>query len=104
MAAGVCPGYSSSGGTVSTCTVPNVVAGKALSLGTTNIAGAACAGDTYLTLVSPSGTELFSNDDYGGGACSFLSYTPTVSGTYTIKEKCYSTYTCTGTVAYAQSA
>ena len=106
----LCAPYTSAGGSVSTCTISNVPAGAFISLGTTYVAGAvpgkgagACttgSDDTYLSLLSPSGSVLAFNDDFGSGGCSFLTYTTTVGGTYTIKEQCWSTTSCYGTVAY----
>lgn len=44
-------------------------------------------------------TPATSNDDYAG-LCSFLTYTATVSGQYTLRTSCYAGGQCTGTTAY----
>jgi hypothetical protein len=105
------------------CTV-YATAGSTLSLGTTGVPGATCSGDTYLTLVSPTGSPLLSSDDFGGTLCSKITYqargpysaraghlwlliNPSHallqvprSGNYVIQEGCYSNSPCGGTVAY----
>ena len=63
-------------------------------------AGAVCSGDQYLTLVSGSGVSLAVNDDYCG-YCAQLSYMiPSTAGcqAYTLREGCYSSGSCTGTI------
>jgi V8-like Glu-specific endopeptidase len=80
-----------------------LTAGQVIKLGTCTVAGASGTGDTYLRLYGPgaSGAQVASNDD----ACSQLSYlTYTVpagaGGTYQIRAGCYSSNSCSGTVAY----
>jgi hypothetical protein len=51
-----------------------VTAGSTFTLGTTGVNGAACSGDTLITLLSPTGSTLVSNDDYGGTMCSKITY------------------------------
>jgi hypothetical protein len=51
-----------------------VTAGSTFTLGTTGVSGAACSGDTLITLLSPTGSTLASNDDYGGTTCSKITY------------------------------
>ena len=66
----------------------------------TTYAGAACSGDQYLTLASATGVSVATNDDYCG-LCSQLSYTvPSTSAcqSYTLREGCYSSGSCTGTI------
>src|SRR5205085_2296676 len=46
--------------------------------------------DAYLYLRNSAGTVLASNDDGNGGTNSKITYTPTVSGTYTIDATSYS--------------
>ena len=92
---GTCAPYSNSG----SCSV-NVAAGSTLTLGTTGVAGALCRGDTVLTLMSPTGQQLASNDDSSGTRCSKIVYNAPTSGTYTIVETCYNNGSCGGTVGY----
>ncbi len=56
-------------------------------------------GDTYLRLFNPSGVQVASNDD-SCGRLSFASHAATASGTYQIRAGCYSSNSCSGTVAY----
>jgi len=59
----------------------------------------ACSDDTYLRVVDAAGTEIASNDDYCG-FCSSLSFVATQQcTTYTIKQGCYYTASCSGTTA-----
>jgi hypothetical protein len=96
---GTCQPFSGASRVVATCQV-NAFAGSTLVLGTTRVGGSACNGDTYLTLQSPSGAVLTSNDDANGGACSYISYSVPTTGTYTVQEGCYSSSSCGGTVGY----
>ena len=74
-------------------------AGQTLRVGTCTVAGASGSGDTYLRLYGVNATQVAVNDD-SCGLLSFLSYTATVSGTYQIRAGCYSSNSCSGTVAY----
>ncbi len=75
-------------------------AGQQITLGTCGMTGAAFTGDTYLRLYSPSAAQVASNDDACGGRGSQLTYTVTSAGTYQIRGGCYSSGSCTGTVAW----
>jgi len=58
-------------------------------------------GDTYLRLMNSVGTLLTFNDD-GGTTCglsSLLTYTVTSCDLYQIREGCFTTASCSGTVA-----
>ncbi|WP_404370425.1 C-type lectin domain-containing protein [Corallococcus coralloides] len=77
-------------------------AGQIFTVATCGVPGASGVGDTYLRVNNPSGQEVAANDD-AGGACSTLSnitFLVTTSGTHTIRAGCYSSGTCSGTVAY----
>ncbi len=77
-----------------------VSAGQSVRFGTCNVAGAAGNGDTFLRLFF-NGTEVASNDDSAGcGLLSFAEHTAAQSGTYQIRAGCFSSRTCSGTVAY----
>jgi len=80
----------------------SLVAGQLFQVGTCGVMGASGSGDTYLRLVDPSGTEIASNDDAGGncGLLSTLSLRVPVTGTYTVRAGCFSSGSCSGTVAY----
>ncbi|HEX8702354.1 MAG TPA: hypothetical protein VF815_26205, partial [Myxococcaceae bacterium] len=74
-------------------------AGQTLQVGTCTVPGASGTGDTYLRLYGVNGSQVTSNDD-SCGTLSFLSYKATQGGTYEIRAGCYSTGSCSGTVAY----
>lgn len=98
---GTCAPYSAALGTTMRCNV-YAGAGSTLTVGTTGVAGAACTGDTKLWLVNPAGTTVANNDDSGSTRCSRIQYQVPTSGTYVILEGCYSSTSCTGTVAYTR--
>jgi Zn-dependent metalloprotease len=74
-------------------------AGQTIQLGTCTVPGSSGTGDTYLRLYNPSGVQVASNDD-SCGTLSFASHAATVSGTFQIRAGCYSSNSCSGTVAY----
>jgi microsomal dipeptidase-like Zn-dependent dipeptidase len=76
-----------------------VSAGQTLQLGTCTVSGASGSGDTYLRLYGPGGTLVASNDD-ACGVLTYLSHSATQSGVYQIRAGCYSSGSCSGTVAY----
>ncbi|WPB78812.1 serine protease [Archangium violaceum] len=78
-----------------------LTAGQIIRLGTCTVATATGTGDTYLRLYNPSGTQVAVNDD-SCGTLSYLTYTvPSgAGGTYQIRAGCYSSGSCSGTVAY----
>ncbi|KFA88930.1 trypsin-like serine peptidase [Archangium violaceum] len=78
-------------------------AGQVLRLGTCTVSGGSGTGDTYLRLYGPTGTQVAVNDDGSGcGTLSYLTYTvPSgAAGAYQIRAGCYSSNSCSGTVAY----
>jgi V8-like Glu-specific endopeptidase len=77
-----------------------LAAGQQITLGTCGVAGSAFTGDTYLRLYSAAGAQVASNDDACGGRGSSLTFTATTAGTYQIRGGCYSSTSCTGTVAW----
>ena len=80
-----------------------LAAGQVLKLGTCTVTGASGTGDTYLRLYGPTttGPQVASNDD-SCGTLSYLTYTVPAGkgGTYQIRAGCYSSNSCSGTVAY----
>ncbi|QRN99011.1 trypsin-like peptidase domain-containing protein [Archangium violaceum] len=78
-----------------------LAAGQVIQLGTCTVTGASGTGDTYLRLYSPAGTNVVSNDD-SCGQLSYLTYTVPAGGggTYQIRAGCFSSNSCSGTVAY----
>ncbi len=77
-----------------------VAAGQRIVLGTCGVTGASFSGDTYLRLYGPNGTEVASNDDACSGQGSNVGYTATTAGSYQIRAGCYSSNSCSGTVAW----
>ncbi|AKJ07333.1 trypsin-like peptidase [Archangium gephyra] len=80
-----------------------LAAGQVIKLGTCTVAGGSGTGDTYLRLYGPSGTQAAFNDDGSGcGTLSYLTYTVPAGagGTYQVRAGCYSSNSCSGTVAY----
>lgn len=75
-----------------------VGAGQRIEFGTCTVPGSSGSGDTYLRLYF-NGSQVASNDDTCG-LLSFVSHTAAQSGTYQIRAGCYSSRTCSGTVAY----
>ncbi|QDE87955.1 serine protease [Myxococcus xanthus] len=78
-----------------------LAAGQTLSFGTCTLPQATGTGDTYLRLYNTAtNTQVAANDD----ACSRLSYvsfTAPSAGTYQMRAGCYSSGSCSGTVAYS---
>jgi hypothetical protein len=78
-----------------------LTAGQVLKVGTCVVRGAKYTGDTVLRLFGPSSTEVAANDDLDvTNVCSYFAYTVPAMGTYEIRAGCYSSNTCSGTVAY----
>ncbi len=71
-------------------------------IGTCVLNEATYTGDTYLRLYNGTGVEVSSNDDWCNGLGSKISYTPTVTGMYTIRAGCFSSGVCSGTVSIAR--
>jgi hypothetical protein len=78
-------------------------AGQRISLGTCGLTGASFSGNTWLRLVTSSGTEVASNNDACGGTGSNASYTvPSgAGGTFQIRAGCNKNTSCSGTVAWS---
>jgi V8-like Glu-specific endopeptidase len=74
-------------------------AGQTIQFGTCTVPGSSGTGDTFLRLFNPSGVQVASNDD-SCGTLSFASHTATVSGTFQIRAGCFSSNSCSGTVAF----
>lgn len=77
-----------------------VYAGQTLTVGTCGVAGASFTGDTYLRLFKVGGSQVAYNDDACSGSGSQIKYKATATSTFQIRAGCYSTKTCSGTVAY----
>ncbi|GHG87213.1 serine protease [Comamonas sp. JC664] len=75
-------------------------AGQTLTIGTCGLTGTTFTGDTYLRLRGPTGTQVAENDDACGGRGSSITYLATADGNHAINAGCYSSGSCTGTVAW----
>ncbi|MFP2932122.1 trypsin-like serine peptidase [Pyxidicoccus sp. 3LG] len=76
-----------------------LAAGQTLNFGTCSVPGASGTGDTYIRLYNSAGTQVASNDD-SCSLLSFASFRATTAGTYQIRAGCYSSGSCSGTLAY----
>lgn len=77
-----------------------VFAGQLVTVGTCGLPGAAVAsGDTWLRVNNPAAQEVASNDDSCGLASS-LSFVAATTGSYTVRQGCYSSGYCKATAAY----
>ncbi|RKG52509.1 hypothetical protein D7X30_33415 [Corallococcus sp. AB011P] len=98
--------YSASNTSSATVSTVNqtlsLTAGQVLTLGTCGVTGSSFSGDTYLRLYGPSGTQVTFNDDACGGVGSNFVYTVPAggSGSYQLRAGCYSSSSCSGTVAW----
>jgi hypothetical protein len=75
-------------------------AGQTLTIGTCGVATSSFAGDTYLRLFGPAGSQVAFNDDSCSGVGSRIVFTAPASGAYEIRGGCWSTSSCSGTVAW----
>jgi len=75
-------------------------AGQTITVGTCGMTGATFSGDTYLRLYGTTNAQVASNDDSCSGVGSKLTFTATTTGTYQIRAGCYSSTSCSGTVAW----
>lgn len=74
--------------------------GETLIVGTCGVEHASFSGDTYLRLYSGSTLVAYNDDGCESGHGSRLSYTASSSGVLQIRAGCWSTGSCSGTVAY----
>jgi Dictyostelium (slime mold) repeat len=81
----------------------SIVAGQTLAVGTCGLLGASGSGDTFLRLFDPSGTEIAASDDSCGSLLSFIGVTATTTGTFQVRAGCFSSSSCSGTVAFVVS-
>jgi len=81
-----------------------LTAGQKLTLGTCGVANSTFSGDTYLRLFGPSGSQVITNDDACGGRGSNFVYTAPTTGNYELRAGCYSSGSCSGTVAWTIEA
>jgi hypothetical protein len=91
MTANATVGYTSQTVTLS--------AGDVIDLSTCDVTGGSASGDTYLRLYRGA-TEVAANDDSCSGLASRITYTATVTDTYEIREGCFASTSCGGTVAW----
>lgn len=77
-----------------------MAAGQTLSVGTCSLPGASGSGDTYLRLFDPNNTQVAASDDACGSVLSFLAFSATITGTYQVRAGCFSSGSCSGTVAF----
>jgi hypothetical protein len=75
--------------------------GRTITVGTCGLPGSSASGDTYLRIYNSNGTQVAANDDACGGLASNVSYTSTAYVSYRIRAGCYSSSTCSGTVAWS---
>jgi hypothetical protein len=75
-------------------------AGQTITVGTCGMTGASFTGDTYLRLYGTTNAQVASNDDACSGRGSKLTFTATTTGTYQIRAGCYTSGSCSGTVAW----
>jgi hypothetical protein len=102
--------YSAANTNSATTNTPNfsisLGAGQTITAGTCGVAGSSGTGDTFLRLFDAANHEVASNDDAGGacGTLSTLSFTTPVAGTFQLRAGCFSSSSCSGTVAYTLSS
>lgn len=74
---------------------------QTIALGTCGVTGSSGTGDTYLRLFDPANTNVATNDD-SCGLLSSLSYSVPAGaeGNHQIHAGCFSSLSCSGTVAY----
>jgi hypothetical protein len=78
---------------------------ETVMIGTCGINESTFTGNTYLRLYNPSGANVATNDNglsYGCGYGSKLNYTAPDAGYYFIRAGCYSSTSCSGTVALSR--
>jgi hypothetical protein len=75
-------------------------AGDKITVATCGLGGSTFAGDTFLRLFNPSGTQVASNDDGCGGVGSSLTHTAAVAGNFQIRAGCFNNTSCSGTVVF----
>lgn len=74
--------------------------GRKITVGTCGLVGSSASGDTYLRIHDSNGLQVAANDDACGGLGSNLSYTSSAYVAYRIRAGCYSSGSCSGTVAW----
>jgi lysyl endopeptidase len=74
--------------------------GRKITVGTCGLTGSSASGDTYLRIFDSNGVQVAANDDACGGLGSNLSYTSPAYVSYRIRAGCYSSGSCSGTVAW----
>jgi len=109
--AGTCTGGTSSGSFSYSATNTNsatqntinfdipIGAGQTLMIGTCGLPGASGSGDTFLRLFDATNMLVAFNDD-ACGVLSFFTFTAAITGTYQVRAGCFSSSSCSGTVAF----
>jgi hypothetical protein len=112
--AGTCAGGNASGSFSYSATNTNsatqntfnfdipIAAGQTLSIGTCGLPDASGSGDTFLRLFDGFNMQVAASDD-ACGVLSFFTFTATSSGTYQVRAGCFSSGSCSGTVAFTVS-
>jgi hypothetical protein len=80
-----------------------IAAGQTLLIGTCGVPGSSGIGDTFLRLFDPSGTEVVASDDACGGLLTNFTFTAATTGTFQVRAGCFSSLSCSGTVAFILS-
>ncbi|AKQ69520.1 Trypsin domain protein [Myxococcus hansupus] len=80
-----------------------LTAGQTLTIATCGLTGASFSGDTYLRLRNAAGSQVSANDDACGDRGSSITYVAPTTGNYSINAGCYSSGSCSGTVAWTIS-
>lgn len=62
--------------------------------------GGVCSGDTYLRLFTSGGNQVSADDDYCA-PCSQITYTATACDTYSLRQGCFGSGSCSGTTSVA---
>jgi hypothetical protein len=78
----------------------SILAGQTLEIGTCGVPGASGSGDTFLRLFDPSNNLVVAADDACGGLLTFFSFTATTTGIFQVHAGCFSSGSCSGTVAF----
>jgi hypothetical protein len=80
-----------------------MLAGQTISVGTCGVPGSSGSGDTFLRLSDPFNTLVAGNDDACGSLSSHFTFTAATTGTFQLRAGCFSSGTCSGTVAFTLS-
>ncbi|WNG32626.1 hypothetical protein F0U61_02620 [Archangium violaceum] len=79
-----------------------LAAGETVMIGTCGVTESAHTRDTFLRLLNPASTEVATADDSCDTLGSRIVYTAPSAGDYTLRAGCFSSGSCSGTVAIAR--